>query len=277
MFALAAVVFVRCDKQKTAIDEDKDATKQTSERDALTFTGHHQVPRFLGKLVHDVWTSRLIGLGDVAFPEDTLRPYFFDYDAELKRVEAARHEAWQAQQKAAWAQGIQDYLAAAIEYCESNYSKELKVPLLSVVDQLYDNHNWHRGYEDLRNEIFFGYHSVLPALLSIRHNRPIGYKVKSVFQVIESGLRNGFRDVGQHAFAILYLWAYKAYMPTVSEKNRQWLRDYAHKVKRSVEEGEDKYRRYGGFDEAIELLFPELEADLKTDFGIGNGSIHQLN
>ena len=94
---------------------DKDAINQTIECKVLTFTGHHQVPRFRGKLVHDAWTSRLIGLGDVAFPEDTLRPYFFDYDAECKRIEAVRLEALRAQQDALWSQGIQKYLAAAIE------------------------------------------------------------------------------------------------------------------------------------------------------------------
>lgn len=247
---------------------DKDAIDQTIKRDFLTFTGHHQVPRFRGNLVNDVWTSQLIDLTDVAFPEDTLRPYFFDYDAELNRLKAERLEAWHAQQNAAWAQGIEDYLAAAIRYCDSDYSKELKAPLLTLVDQLIDNHNWHRGYETLRDESFFGYHSVLPALLSIRFDRPIGYKVKSVFQVIESGLRNGYRDIGQHAFAILYLWAYKTYRPTVSEKNRQWLKDYAHKVKRSVDAREYTFRRYAGYDEALELLFPELEFYLGTEYGV---------
>ena len=272
-------VFARFDLNRAAVmDEvffnrrnlfvlDKHATNQTIESKILKFSGHHQAPQFRGQLVHDVWSSRLIGLVDVTFPKDTLRPYFFDYDAELKRLEAVRLETWKAQQNAAWEQGIQDYLAAAIRYCESDYSKELKAPLLTVVDQLYANQNWHRGYEALRDESFFGYHSVLPALLSIRFNKPIGYKVKSVFQVIESGLRNGFRGVGQHAFAILYLWAYKAYRPTVSDKNRLWLKDYAHKVKRSVDAREDTFRRYAGYDEALGLLFPELEIDLSTEFG----------
>ena len=273
-------VFARFDLSRAAVmDEaffnrrnlfvlDKDATNQTIEYKVLTFTGHHQVPRFRGNLVQDVWTSRLIELGDVVFSEDTLRPYFFDYDAELKRLEAVRLDSWQAQQNTAWSQGIQDYLAAAIGYCESDYSKELKAPLLTLVDRLYDNHNWHRGYEVLRDESFFGYHSVLPALLSIRFNRPIGYKVKSVFQVIESGLRSSHRDIGKHAFAILYLWAYKTYRPHVSDTNRLWLKDYAHKVKLSVEGREITYRRFGGFDEAIELLFIELADHLSTEFGL---------
>jgi competence CoiA-like predicted nuclease len=247
---------------------DKNALAQTLERRVLTFTGHHQIPRLHGRTVRDEWVNKPITLGDAKFPSDTMRPYFFDYDSELARLQTERTEALRAQQNAAWSQGIQDYLAAAIGYCESDYSKEMKAPLLAVVAKLYDNHNWNRGYETLRDDKFFGYHSVLPALLSIRFNRPIGYKVKSVFQVIESGLRNGFRDVGQHAFAILYLWAYRKYDPTMSDKNRLWLRGYAHTIKRSIEAREEKYRRYGGFDEGIAILFPELAEDLSNQFGL---------
>jgi hypothetical protein len=272
-------VFARFDLRRAAVmDEaffnrrnlfvlDKDAANETIERKVLTFTGHHQVPVFLSNFVDDVWTSRLIGLHDVVFPEDTLRPYFFDYDAECKRIEAVRIESWHALQNAAWVQGIQDYLSAAIRYCESDYSKELKAPLLTLVDELRQNHKWHRGYEVLCDESFYGYHSVLPALLSIRFDRPIGYKVRSVFQVLEAGLRTGYRDIGHHAFAIVYLWAYKAYRPAVSEKNRNWLKEYAHKVKKSVDAGEVTFRRYTGFDEALELLFPELQVHLGTEFG----------
>lgn len=273
----AAVVDEAFFNRRNIFIVDKEAVKQSVERETLMFTGHHQMPQLSSNLTVDVWTSRTIGLDDVIFPKDTLRPYFFDYDAECKRIEAMRREAWCAQQDSAWKHGIQAYLAAAISYSESNYSKDLKVTLLALVDQLYDNHNWHRGYEVLRNENFFGYHSVLPALLSIRFNRPIGYKVKSVFQVIESGLRNGFRDVGQHAFAILYLWAYKVYSPSVSDRNKLWLRNYAHKVKNSVDAREETFRRYVGYDEAVLLLFPELQKDIETGFGELTGHEAGLN
>ena len=250
---------------------DKNALAQTVERRVLTFTGHHQIPRLHGRTVRDEWVNKPITLGDANFPSDTMRPYFFDYDSELERLQAERFEALRAQQNAAWALGIQEYLAAAIGYCESDYSKEMKAPLLAVVEKLQANQNWRSGYETLRDDKFFGYHSVLPALLSIRFDRPIGYKVKSVFQVIESGLRNGFRDVGQHAFAIPYLWAYRKYDPTMSDKNRLWLREYAHTIRRSIEAGEEKYRRYGGFDEGIAVLFPELAEDLSSQFGLMTG------
>ena len=67
--------------------------------------------------------------------------------------------------------------------------------------------------------------------------------------------------------AVLYLWAYKAYQPTVAAKQRQWLRDYARELKRSVDDGEETYRRDTAFDEATALLFPEIEDDLATSFG----------
>ncbi|MBS7809240.1 DUF6035 family protein [Variovorax sp. PCZ-1] len=249
---------------------DSDAMKDTVERQALSFTGYHQRPQLRDQKINDIWMSRVIGLENVIYPQDTYRPYFFDYDAELKRLESERLEVWRTEQSLEWDNGIQDYLAAAAKYYESDYAKEFKPQMLAAVDRLYDNINWHRGYEDLRNEAFFGYHSVLPALLSICRNKPIGYKVTSVYQVIESGLRNGYPNVGQHAFAVLYLWAYKEYRPTVSDKNRKWLKDYAHQVKHSIEAQELTYRRYGGFDETIELLFPELATHLATDFGLMN-------
>ena len=91
----------------------------------------------------------------------------------------------------------------------------------------------------------------------------------SAYQVIEAGLRSSGNHIHKHAFAILYLWAYKAYQPAVNEKQQRWLRDYAHKVKKAVDGGETTYRRFEGYDEAITLLFPELAEPLSTPFGTG--------
>ena len=74
-------------------------------------------------------------------------------------------------------------------------------------------------------------------------------------------------NVGKRAYAVLHLWAYKTYRPTVSEKHRRWLSAYAREVKRSLESGETIYRRDTSFDEVIGLLFPELEEQLSGPFG----------
>ena len=47
-----------------------------------------------------------------------------------------------------------------------------------------------------------------------------------------------------------------------------WLKDYAYEVRRSVEAGEVEFRRYSGFDEVIDVLFPELAKKLSTEFGL---------
>jgi hypothetical protein len=216
--------------------------------------------------VHDVWEADFVSLEQVHFPLDTWRPYFFDYDAERQRVEVAHVDAWRAAENAAWSKGVEDYLAAALSYYRSDYADGAKAALLEVVDRLDANAAWHRGFEVLRHARFFGFHGVLPVLMSIRLNQPVGYKLASVYQVIEAGLRSGSR-VGKHAFAVLYLWAYKAYQPAVPAKQRQWLRDYARELKRSVDDGEETYRRDTAFDEAIALAFPEIEGDLATSFG----------
>ncbi len=272
-------VFARFDRGRAAVTDeaffnrrnlfvlDVEARKQTAERDALTFSGYRQTPVFVEDLLRDVWESHPVSLHEVTFPPDSLRPYFFDYEAERKRLESGRIEAWRKDQQEAWPRAIKDYLAAASRYYESDYSGEEKAAMLSVVERLRENKAWHPGFESLHDERFFGYHCVLPVLMSIRHDKSLGYsKQFSVYQVIEAGLRSGSR-IGQHAFAILYLWAYKAYRPAVSEKHRQWLSDYGYKVKRSVDAGEETYRRDTAYDETIGVLFPELEEHLVTLFG----------
>ena len=84
---------------------------------------------------------------------------------------------------------------------------------------------------------------------------------------MEAGLRAGHRDAGKHAYAILYLWAYKVYKPTMTDKHRQWIKDYARDVQNSIESGDRAYCRYSGFDKAIGLLFPELQEHLASSFG----------
>ena len=247
---------------------DVDATNQTLNSDALTFNIFHQTPRHRGKHMEDVWTNTLVNLHQVTFPSDTLRPYFFNYEVERQKLEAVFIERQILKQHQDWVTSLNYYINAAIRYCESQYSDELKVELLAEVDQLKDHCYWHDGLEVMCDERFYGCHSVLAVLLSIRQNMPIGYRLNSVFQVIEVGLRSGRRDTGKHAFAILFLWAYKVYKPDVNEKNHLWLTKFAHKIKESLEAGEDTYRRYDGYDQVIGLLFPELKSSLASRFGL---------
>ena len=273
-------VFARFDSSRAAVTDeaffnrrnlfvlDAQAREDTIARSALTFSGFRQLPSLRDNHSwRDTWEALPVGLHEVIFPADTYRPYFFDYEARRKEIENARIEASRADEERRWQAGVDAYRVAAKRFFASDHGDEERKALLEIVDDLEENTAWHPGFEGLRESRFFGYHGVLAVLMSIQAGEPVGYNPKlSAFQVIEAGLRTG-SHVGKHAYAVLHLWAYKTYRPTVSEKHRRWLVDYAREVKRSLESGETAYRRDTSFDEAIGLLFPELEEQLSGPFG----------
>ena len=273
-------VFAKFDRSRAAVTDeaffnkrnlfviDAEARKQTSDRSALMFSGYHQMPTLDDKWQwRDIWQSTPISMADLKLPPDTWRPYFFDYDARRQQIEHERVEASRAEQARQWTAGVAAYRTAALRYFEKDHGDEGHRALMAVVDELEEHTAWHAGFEGLRESRFCGYHGVLSVLLSIQVGRPVSYSPQlSVFQVIEAGLRTASR-VGLHAYAILYLWAYKTYRPATPEKQRKWLIDYAYKIKLSFAKGESVYRRDTSFDEAIELLFPELGGQLSSTFG----------
>lgn len=247
---------------------DAKARQHTSERSALTFCGYHQMPTLDDTLRwRDVWQAIPISMADLKLPIDTWRPYFFDYDDQRKRIEHERIEASRAEKARQWKATIAAYRHAALRYFDSGHGEEQQRALLDVADELKEQAEWHPGIEGLREFRFYGYHGVLSVLLSIQIGRPVSYSSQlSVFQVIEAGLRTASR-VGLHAYAILYLWAYKTYRPAMSVKHQKWLSQYAHKIKDSFINGESIYRRDTSFDKSIGLLFPELDQHLLSQFG----------
>ncbi|HRI93009.1 MAG TPA: DUF6035 family protein [Accumulibacter sp.] len=273
-------VFSKFDRSRAAVTDeaffnrrnlfviDADARRHTGERSALTFSGYHQVPTLDDNWQwRDTWQSMPIGMAELKLPTDTWRPYFFDYEARRKQIETERIEASRVEQARQWAAGIAAYREAALRYFASNHGEDERRALVAVVDELEEHTAWHPGFEGLRESRFYGYHGVLAVLLSIQTGKPVSYNSQlSVFQVIEAGLRTASR-VGLHAYSILYLWAYKTYRPTMPEKQGKWLIDYARKIKLSFARGELVYRRDTSFDEAIDVLFPELGEHLSSPFG----------
>jgi hypothetical protein len=247
---------------------DTDAMRQTAERGVLTFSGYRQTPHLVDDAIADEWTSSFVTLSEVNFPSDTFRPYFFDYDTAKKALETERNEAWRIREYEEWYQELSEYLELALRYFDSNHNEDAKQAMLSKVDELYEWPQWHRGFEVLRDSAFYGGHGVLSVLLSIKLGRPVSYDhTSNVFQVIEPALRAGHRTGRPGAFAILYLWAYKTYRPDVTLKNREWLAKKGREIKASIDKGEAKWQRHTYYDEAIGLLFPELEEHLSTSFG----------
>lgn len=258
---------------------DAMSLKETESRGRLTFHGHFHKPVLVGGSIEDEWDSRLITLDDVKFPTPGYRPYFFDYESERRALKTAHAEAQQIaaqakqeaedacrrEEQAAFQEGVQRYLSAALAFYDSDYATHLKQPLLDAAEALKEHRLWHRGYEVLSDPRFYGWHSVLPVLLSIKNNRSVGYKFGTAYQVLEAGLRHTTQGK-RRGLAVLYLWACKTYKPTLSARHRKWVKQQAEKIKVSVESNETMYLRFTAYDEAIGLLFPELDAKLVTSY-----------
>ena len=263
------------------------AMEETTNRTRLTFNGHFQNPIFSSDAIVDQWETRLITLDDAHFPISNFRPFFFDYDAARRAIEAEqkeRHrkalqakkeaqeqavEAWRSTQRGLFRLGVGEYLRSAVAYYDSGYADALKQPILDAVASLEENHYWHRGFEPLADEEFFGWHKVLPVLMSLKLGRGVGYGTEnaphSAYQVLEAAVRQSTqRKV--HGFAVLYLWASSLFNVKLNEKQRRWRKALGEKVKASVEAGEAMYRRVTYYDEAIVLLFPSLEEKLSSPF-----------
>lgn len=263
---------------------DKEAEEVTKQAGRLTLNGTFQEPVIVEEAIADEWRNRLITLDDVHFEQPSYRPYFFDYDAALQALqerraeierqrtaqqhEAARLESIRLRQKelSEWNNLVQRYIRAAIAHCDSDYADATRQPILDAADDMYESGFWHRGFECLKDDTFFGWHRPLPVLLSMRFNRPVGYsKTHTAYQVLEAAARQTSRD-GSYVFAVLYLWASSRYRISLTERQRQWRKNLALEIQRSVTAGEPKYRRVTYFDEAIGLLFPELEPKICQPF-----------
>lgn len=280
---------------------DASSENETELRNRLVFSAHFKKPTLMSGVPVDEWDKRFITLDDVIFPFSDYRPYFFDYETERQKLiddhatalkkekedrianEAAliasRHIAALAREKEkerknqeAFAEfnGLaQDYLRAAMTYCESNYLPANESLLLDAAEKLKQHRLWRADYESVFDSKFYGFHKVLPKLLSIKFDRSIGHDVKTAFQVLEAGIRQTSKG-RQRGFSVLYIWAYKAYKPTVNKSQRGFIVTESKKIWESVKSKQDLYIRHTDFDAAISMLFPELKESLLTRFATGH-------
>ncbi|MDB5875717.1 MAG: hypothetical protein JWQ07_5159 [Ramlibacter sp.] len=184
---------------------DKEAEEVTKQAGRLTLNGTFQEPVIVEQAIADEWRHRLITLDDLHFEQPSYRPYFVDYDAALQALqerraeierqriaqqrEAARLESIRLRQKelSEWNNLVQRYIRAAIAYCDSDYADATRQPILDAADDMYETGFWHRGFECLKDDAFFGWHRPLPVLLSMRFNRPVGYSTTHCLSSSRSG------------------------------------------------------------------------------------------
>lgn len=103
--------------------------------------------------------------------------------------------------------------------------------------------------------------SILSRLLSIRHDKVIGYRLNTPWQVLNAILCEGEPYT---MWQPLYLAAIRTYRPVLSEKHVQRIEAWRQQVKQSLEAGENKYRNDGRYNKLLSLLFPEMAKLLRN-------------
>lgn len=118
-----------------------------------------------------------------------------------------------------------------------------------------------RGYPEAMDPHLWQYQGcILGRLLSIQHDKVIGYRLSTTWQVLNAILceREPYT-----MWQPLYLAALKTYRPALSDAHTQRIKAWRQEVKQSLESGQDKYRNDGRYNELIALLFPEMAALLR--------------
>jgi hypothetical protein len=123
-----------------------------------------------------------------------------------------------------------------------------------------------RGFPEAGDEDLLGHHRILSRLLSIRHNRGVGYGFDTAVEVLNSVRQS--QPANRHDWT-LYLIAVKAYMPTLSEDARvaKWFEAWRDSVITAVRRKDFLYLRSTKYDRLLSVLFPEMAVGLAHDFG----------
>lgn len=145
---------------------------------------------------------------------------------------------------------------------------EVKNSPFQPVQEYYDYEEWMqfraktlvwRNFQSASSSDLIGRKGcIIERLLSIRENRPIGYQLDTIWQVINSIQGEGDRAAHWHT---LFLIAIRVYKPTLSKEHEERVQLWRSKVKNSLQNGEPKYRRSQIYDSFLAALFPEM-ADL---------------
>lgn len=121
------------------------------------------------------------------------------------------------------------------------------------------------GYpEALDYRLFDDQRTMLHRLMSIMMGRPVAYRYTKVWQVINSILTDVTAEA--KSWHGLYLLAIQEREKQLSFTNRQHelLDEWRMRVRASIRQNHDEYRRDPRYDRLFELLFPELSFGLEN-------------
>ena len=132
--------------------------------------------------------------------------------------------------------------------------------VLSAADGLYLH-----GYpEALDYRLFDNQRTMLHRLMSIMNGYPVAYRYSKVWQVINSILTDLTADA--KSWHGLYLLALQESEPRLNftDRQRELVDEWRSRVRASLRQNEDEYRRDPRYDRLFALLFPELAVGLEN-------------
>jgi len=121
-----------------------------------------------------------------------------------------------------------------------------------------------RGYPESGREEFYGYHGILPRLLSIRLDRGVGYRMSTGFEVLNATRQDRGKS---RSFHTLYMLAAVVYPMQLSPQQAARVKEWRAEVRASIESGSGTHLRDPAYDRLIALLFPEMAAGLAKSGG----------
>jgi hypothetical protein len=112
-----------------------------------------------------------------------------------------------------------------------------------------------KGYPEAGDANLIGARGMIPRILSIQLDCPVGYRVENVAGVLNAieqsqGIRRSETSI--------YLIAVRAYPPSLTDKGWAWFEEWAARVRASLKLGETTYLRDPSYDRLLSILFPKM-------------------
>lgn len=132
--------------------------------------------------------------------------------------------------------------------------------VLRAADALYLH-----GYpEALDHRLFYNQRTMLHRLMSIMTGSPVAYRYSKIWQVINSMLTDTMPEAKSwHALYLLAIQEREHQLP-FSDKQRVLVEEWRRRVRTSLRQDEDDYRRDPRYDRLFELLYPDLSFGLEN-------------
>jgi hypothetical protein len=222
----------------------------------LMLTCQHSVPVFneWSARTEPIAKTQLVQMADLTYPEDTYRPFFYDYEAALQpgAPRSTTNESVTAVE-------LEEFKKSLQAYGEAVRAGHAEPDLLEAACKLSD--------ERLRalaiRAVKYPYREALLRLLSITKEKPLITKYDTVYEVINAATQPGAATQDEFGFLRLYLEACDIFHPPMKSRQEERLA-LRRRMARSLE------RSYETDREVLELavaMFPQLarvRAELKS-------------